>query len=372
VREIVGDQVMIMAVIKADGYGHGALPIAHALNKIGVERYAVAFPDEGMMLRKGGIKNPILILGYSHPSQDAMIIEYGLTPTIFTMEAAKQLSEKAVKAGKTVPVHIKLDTGMRRIGFRPCEESLDQIEEISRLPGIEIEGIFTHMAKADETDKTSAQKQMDTYLEFVNKLEERGISIPVKHVANSASIIDLEDFRLDMVRAGIMTYGLYPSEEVDKEKILLKPAMEWKTHIIYLKEIYPGEGVSYGHTYIADKKRKIATLPVGYADGYPRSLSGVGRVLIRGQYAPILGRVCMDQMMVDVTEIEGVELFDEVTLMGADGENRISAEEIGSLSHSFNYEIVCDISKRVPRVFYENGNEKKVIDYLTETLTEVE
>lgn len=369
VQETVGKDTMVMAVIKADGYGHGALPIAHALNKIGVERYAVAFAEEGMMLRKGGINNPILILGYSHDNQYQTILDYDLTTTIFTYEAAKKLSKAAVQAGKTACVHVKLDTGMRRIGFFPCEESLCEIEKISKLPGIYLEGLFTHMAKADEKDKLTARKQMDTYMEFVNKLEERGIHIPVKHVANSASIIDLADFKLDMVRAGIMTYGLYPSEEVSKEQIKLKPAMEWKTHIIHLKEIQKGDGVSYGHIYVAPEKRRIATLPVGYADGYPRSLSGRGRVLIRGQYAPIVGRVCMDQLMVDVTDIPDAALLDEVILMGEDGGRRISAEELGEMSYSFNYEIVCDISRRVPRVIYENGRITEVIDYLTETLT---
>lgn len=371
VKEKVGKDVMVMAVIKADGYGHGALPIAHALNEIGVERYAVAFAEEGMMLRKGGIDNPILILGYSHESQFDTIINYDLTPAVFTLESACALSQAAKKVNKTVPIHIKLETGMNRIGFSPTEESLLAIEKIASLPGIYLEGIFTHMAKADEFDKTSAKKQMDTYQNFVNKLEERGVKIPVKHVANSASILDLDDFKLDMVRSGIMTYGLYPSDEVETGEILLKPAMEWKTHIVHLKEIKKGEGVSYGHIYVADKDRIIATLPVGYADGYPRNLSNRGKVLIRGRFAPIVGRVCMDQMMVDVTDIPGVCLMDEVTLMGEDQGERISAEELGNLAYSFNYELVCGISKRVPRVIYKNGKEKEVIDYLTETLTQI-
>lgn len=371
VKEKVGKDVMVMAVIKADGYGHGALPIAHALNEIGVERYAVAFAEEGMMLRKGGIDNPILILGYSHESQFDTIINYDLTPAVFTLESACALSQAAKKVNKTVPIHIKLETGMNRIGFSPTEESLLAIEKIASLPGIYLEGIFTHMAKADEFDKTSAKKQMDTYQNFVNKLEERGVKIPVKHVANSASILDLDDFKLDMVRSGIITYGLYPSDEVETGEILLKPAMEWKTHIVHLKEIKKGEGVSYGHIYVADKDRIIATLPVGYADGYPRNLSNRGKVLIRGRFAPIVGRVCMDQMMVDVTDIPGVCLMDEVTLMGEDQGERISAEELGNLAYSFNYELVCGISKRVPRVIYKNGKEKEVIDYLTETLTQI-
>ncbi|MDO4555695.1 MAG: alanine racemase [Lachnospiraceae bacterium] len=372
VQKQVGQDVMVMAVIKADGYGHGALPIAHALDKIGVDRFAVAFAEEGMMLRKGGIHNPILILGYSHESQYETILKYNLTPTVFTYETAKGLSEAAVRAKKTIPIHIKLETGMNRIGFFPTEETMKIIEKIKELPGIFLEGMFTHMARADETEKVTARKQMDIYMGFVNKLEERGISIPVKHVANSASIIDLKDFKLDMVRSGIMTYGLYPSKEVSTEQIRLKPAMEWKTYIVNLKEIEPGDGVSYGHIYVASEKRKIATLPVGYADGYPRSLSDRGRVLIHGEYAPIVGRVCMDQMMVDVTDIPEVKLLDEVTLMGCEHGKQITAEEIGDMAGSFNYELVCSVSKRVPRVICENGRVTEVIDYLTETLTVVE
>lgn len=369
VQQTVGKDVMVMAVIKADGYGHGALPIAHALNEIGVDRFAVAFAEEGMMLRKGGINNPILILGYSHESQYQTILDYDLTPAVFTYETAKGLSDAAKEAGKILPIHIKLETGMNRIGFLPCEESIEEIERINKLPNLYLEGIFTHMAKADETDKQTARKQMDTYRDFVNKLEERGISFPVKHVANSASILELADFKLDMVRSGIITYGLYPSDEVTLEGTDFRPAMEWKTHIVNLKEVQAGEGVSYGHIFVADTPRKIATLPVGYADGYPRRLSNKGRVLIHGQYAPIVGRVCMDQMMVDVTDIPEVQLLDSVTLMGEEEEKRISAEELGDKAGSFNYELVCGISRRVPRVIYENGKIKEVIDYLTDSLT---
>lgn len=369
VQEKLGKDTKVMAVIKADGYGHGALPIAHALSKTGVDGFAVAIAEEGMMLRKGGIIEPILILGYSHPSQYQTIIDYNLTPAIFTYETAKGISDVARAAGQTVKIHIKVETGMNRIGFLPNEESIDIVEKISRLANLELEGIFTHFAKADEFDKTSAAKQMERYLYFVNKLEERGIHIPVKHVGNSATIIDLEQYRFNMVRSGIITYGLYPSDEVEKDALDLKPAMEWKTHIVNLKEIAPGEGVSYGHTFIAEEKRRIATLTVGYADGYPRSLSGKGRVLIRGQYAPIVGRVCMDQMMVDVTDIPEAELLDEVTLMGKDGDNEITAEELAGLTGTINYELVCGISRRVPHVIYEDGKITEVIDYLTDTLT---
>lgn len=367
VRKIVGQDRMIMAVVKADGYGHGALPIARALDGAGADWFGVAFAEEGVMLRRGGIKNPILILGYSHESQYQSILDYDLTPTVYTYETAKGLSDAALRAGKQVDIHIKLDTGMNRIGFLPNGESLKEVERIAGLSGVRLEGIFTHMARADEKDKSTAKKQMDRYVGFVNKLEQRGIGIPIKHVANSASIIDLPDAGFDMVRCGIMTYGLYPSEEVSREKARLKPAMEWKTCVVGLKEISPGQGVSYGHLYVADSPRRIATLPVGYGDGYPRSLSNQGRVLIHGQYAPIRGRVCMDQTMVDVTEIPGVELLDEVTLMGEEEGRRITAEELGRLSGSFNYEIVCGVSKRVLRVICENGRITEEIDYLAGT-----
>ena len=252
---------------------------------------------------------------------------------------------------------------MSRIGFKDDEESIEIIKKIKALPNIEIEGIFTHFACADEADKTSANRQFQRYMDFVEKLEQEGVTIPIKHVSNSASIIDLEDYQLDMVRSGIMTYGLYPSEEVNKEKIKLTPALSLKSHIIYIKEVEAGVGISYGSTFVTQRKSKIATIPVGYADGYPRALSSKGRVLIRGQYAPIVGRICMDQFMVDVTDIKGVQELDDVTLVGKDGENGITVEEV-SKEHSFNYEFICGLTRRVPRVYYKNGKIRQIVDYL--------
>ena len=363
VKERVGKDVKVMAVIKADGYGHGADAVAQSLNKIGIDAFAVAIIEEGIALRKKGIQSPILILGYTSPYQYGELVQYELTQTVFRYEMAEKISEFAKLLGKTAKIHIKVDTGMSRIGFKDNEESVEIIKKIKELPNIEIEGIFTHFACADETDKTSAYHQFERYMNFVERLEEEGVVIPIKHVSNSAAIIDFEDTRLNMVRSGIMTYGLYPSDEVDHNKIILEPALSFKSHIIYIKEVEAGVGVSYGSTYVTKKKTKIATIPVGYADGYPRALSSKGRVLIRGQYAPIIGRICMDQFMVDVTDIEGVQELDSVTLVGCDGENKITAEEV-SKEHSFNYEFICGLSKRVPRVYIENGRQTRMVDYL--------
>ena len=364
VKRVIGPGVKVMPVIKADGYGHGAVPIAKALNEIGVDAFAVAIIEEGITLRNNGITQPIVILGYTSEYQYSALIQYEIQPTVFCYEMAESLSRIASALGKDAKIHIKLDTGMNRIGFKPTRESLEIVKRIAGLPHIIIEGIFTHFACADEADKTSAKKQKEEYDKFVGWLEEEGIHIPVKHVSNSAAIIDMDGWRMDMVRSGIITYGLYPSEEVSKEVLDLKPAMSLKTHIVYIKEVGPGEGVSYNHTFVTKRNTKIATIPVGYADGYPRALSSKGKVLIRGQYAPIIGRICMDQFMVDVTDIDGVETMDEVTLVGQDGDQRISVEEVASEAGSFNYEFVCGISKRVPRVYMQHGKMKKAVEYL--------
>ena len=364
VKRVIGPGVKVMPVIKADGYGHGAVPIAKALNEIGVDAFAVAIIEEGITLRNNGITQPIVILGYTSEYQYSSLIQYEIQPTVFCYEMAESLSRIASALGKDAKIHIKLDTGMNRIGFKPTRESFEIVKRIAGLPHIIIEGIFTHFACADEADKTSAKKQKEEYDKFVGWLEEEGIQIPVKHVSNSAAIIDMDGWRMDMVRSGIITYGLYPSEEVSKEVLDLKPAMSLKTHIVYIKEVGPGEGVSYNHTFVTKRNTKIATIPVGYADGYPRALSSKGKVLIRGLYAPIIGRICMDQFMVDVTGIDGVETRAEVTLVGQDGDQRISVEEVASEAGSFNYEFVCGISKRVPRVYMQHGKMKKAVEYL--------
>lgn len=364
IKKLVGPDTKIMPVIKADGYGHGAVPVAKALNKIGVDGFAVAIIEEGIALRKQGITKPILILGYTSEYQYASLIQHEIEQTVFSYEMAEAISKFAVTMKKEARIHIKVDTGMNRIGFKPTEESVGQIQRIQKLPNIKIQGIFTHFACADEEDKTSARHQKEMFDRFVSKLEEKGIKIPVKHVSNSAAIMDLRECRMDMVRSGIITYGLYPSEEVDKSAIDLKPALSLISHVIYVKEVGPGEGVSYGSTFVTDRKTRIATIPVGYADGYPRALSSRGRVIIRGQYAPIIGRICMDQFMVDVTDIEGVSVMDRVTLVGTDGDKNITVEEAADLAGSFNYEFVCGIGKRVPRVYFQDGKAKEAVDYL--------
>lgn len=353
----------IIAVIKTDGYGHGAIPIARTIDNL-VAGYAVATSDEGVILRDNGVTKPIIILGYTHESQYEKIIEYDMRPAVFCMEDAIKLSEKAAQMNKKAKIHIKIDTGMNRIGFQVNKESIKCISEIVNLPGIETEGIFTHFFASDEQDKTSAYKQYEKFQYIISRLEENGIDIKIKHCSNSAAIIDMQDVNMNCVRAGIAMYGMYPSEEVDKIKVPLIPSMELKSHIIHLKEVDEGTGISYGATYVTKSCSKIATIPVGYGDGYRRSLSGRGYVLIRGHKAPILGRVCMDQFMVDVTDIPEVCRGDVVTLLGKDGDMEITAEELAKLAGgTFNYELVCDIGKRVPRVFYKGGEIVGMKDY---------
>lgn len=354
-RKLVGNKTLIMAIIKADGYGHGAIPIAKALDEIGVDAYGIAIIEEGIELRNNGINKPLLILGYTPKEQYKQLVQYDISQTIFQLSAANDLSKEALSQNKISKIHIKLDTGMSRIGFSDTEKSIEEIKKIVLLKGIKLEGIFTHFARADEVNKTSALIQLNRYLSFVNLLEQEGIYIPLKHISNSAGIIDIPEANLDMVRSGISTYGLYPSEDVNKEKLQLKPAMEIKTHVSYVKAVAPGVGVSYGSTYVTNKEMRIATIPVGYGDGFPRQLSSKGRVLIHGKSAPILGRVCMDQFMVDVTEIENVNQGDVVILIGKDGEEYISVEELAAMAYSFNYELICNVGKRIPRIYYRNG-----------------
>jgi alanine racemase len=342
-------------VLKSDAYGHGAVEVGRLLDPV-TDYFGVSIIEEAMELRRAGIIKPILIFGYTSPAHYEKLFKYDIDQTVFDLNMAQELSKAANLAGKKVRIHLEVDTGMARTGLKCDESGLEAALEIGKLENLEIAGIFTHFANADLADKAPTLKQKQLFEDFYGKLEERGLSIPLKHACNSAATID-EDENYDMVRTGLALYGLYPSEEVKKHKLNLKPAMCFKTHVIFIKEILPGQGVSYGHTYVAKTKRKIATLPVGYADGYPRALSSKGRVLIKGKYAPIVGRVCMDLMMVDVTGIDGIELEEDVVLMGCQAENCISAEELGLLSGTINYEIICGISKRVPKVLYKGGKE---------------
>ncbi len=337
-----------LAVIKADGYGHGALEIAKKLKGI-VTDFGVATMAEAVELRQNGVTEPILILGYTSPKEYALALEYDITMTQDSTEQLRALAEFAQKQGKRAKCHVKINTGMNRLGFEPTPEHAKEIAELSQMPGLYIEGLFSHLACADEMDMTFTKMQKERFDAFVTQLEQEGCHIPVKHLCNSAGVMSRIDCRYDAVRLGIITYGMYPSDDVNKRLFMLRPALSWYAHVIHVRELAEGESVSYGATYVAEKPMKIAVVSVGYADGYPRSLSNKGRVLIRGQYAPIIGRICMDQMMVDVSHIEDVCVEDVVTLVGKDQGAFLSVEELANLAGSFHYEFVCGIGKRVPR-----------------------
>ena len=353
-RGNIAKDTKIMAVIKADGYGHGAVEIAETIEKLDyLYGYAVATVEEGLILRNHGIQKPILILGYVFPDQYVDMIKAGIRPTVFTREMAEKLSVAAASIGRDCKIHFAIDTGMSRIGYQVTEEAADEMAQLSKLPHIIVEGIFTHFARADETDIAPARIQYEKFQEFLHALEEKGLSIPMKHCSNSAGIIRMQEANLDAVRAGIILYGLYPSPEVEQEPVPLKPLMSLRSHIAYIKTVEPGVEISYGGIFTTTRKTRVATIPVGYADGYARGLSNKGSVLIRGKRAPILGRVCMDQFMVDVTDIPEARELDQVTLLGRDQKDCITMEELGDLSGRFNYEFACCISKRVPRVYRE-------------------
>ena len=362
VRAKLPDDCKLLGVIKADAYGHGAVELAHLLDEK-CDFFGVACIEEAVELKKAGVKAPVLILGYVDSNVYDLVVKYDVRIPIFSMESAVALSDEAVRQGKTVPFHFCIDTGMSRIGFQVNEQSADVCKEITLLPNIEAEGLFSHFATADEADLTKAKAQREKYKAFVKMLEDRGVNIPVKHLNNSAGIMNFDEY-FDMCRMGIILYGLYPSEEVDKSLLDIKPVMSWLTHITHIKTLEPGREISYGGTYKTTEPRVIATIPVGYADGYPRCLSNKGRVIINGQYANIVGRVCMDQFMVDVTDVKGVNLNSTVTLVGSDGDACLSMEEVSNRAHSFNYELPCRVARRVPRVYYKNGEIVKVVNYL--------
>ena len=363
-RQNLDENTKIMAVIKADGYGHGAVQIAQMLEHIDyVWGYAVATLDEAVVLKSEGVKKPVLVLGCVFPDQYMEMLKYDIRMNVYTEEMAEAISQMAAREGMTAYMHIKLDTGMTRLGFDTGVESVDVIHRIGQMKNVYMEGIFTHFAQADEVDKTFTQRQIKDFLWMTNQLKEKGVVFEYEHCANSAAIIDVPNAHFDLVRAGISTFGLYPSEGVNKENVRLKPAMALKSHVAFVKNIGAGVPVSYGGTFVSDKPMTIATIPVGYADGYPRNLSNVGYVLIRGKKAPIIGRVCMDQFMVDVTDIEGVSFGDNVTLIGKDGNETITVEDLSELSGRFNYEFICDLGKRIPRVFVRDGKIAEQVDY---------
>lgn len=363
-RNIMEETKMI-GVVKTDGYGHGASQIAKYImeNKDYIWGYAVATLDEAVLLKKNNIKKPILVLGCIFPDQRDDMIQHEIRMTCYTLEMAKDVSERAERLNKKAYIHIKLDTGMSRLGFQITEEGVEEICQIAALPNLVLEGMYSHFATADETDKTFTKKQLERYNWMKTRLEDQQITFQYYHCSNSAGIIDVKEANMDLVRAGISIYGLYPSAEVEKKNVPLKPALELITHVAHVKWVDEGTTVSYGCTYVTKKRTKIATIPVGYGDGYPRSLSNKGYVLIHGKKAAILGRVCMDQFMVDVTEIEDVKFGDRVTLVGADQGEELPVEILSDLSGRFNYEFVCDLGKRIPREFIRHGKVVEQMDY---------
>lgn len=355
IQKSIKQDTAIIPVVKTDGYGHGAVPIARALeNNDRIWGFAVATIEEAMILRKAGIKKAILILGYTFPYCFEELIQNDIHPTVFMYDVAKMLSDKAIEIGKKCKVHIKVDTGMTRIGISANNEGVELVKAISELPGLEIEGIFTHFATADEADKTKTCQQLDKFKAFIEDAEKiLGFSIPMKHCSNSAGIAEMPEANMDAVRAGIIIYGMWPSAEVKNAgNISLKQALTLKSRIVYVKTVPADQEISYGGTFTTYRNTRVATICIGYGDGYPRSLSNTGYVLVNGQKAPILGRVCMDQFMIDVTDIEGeICVGSAVTLIGKDGDECITIEELGDLSGRFNYELVCDLGKRIPRVY---------------------
>lgn len=362
VRSKLPDGVKLLGVIKADAYGHGAVEVGRFLEHK-CDFFGVACIEEAVELKKADITTPILVLGHVSAVDYDTVVKYDIRVPIFSLADAKALSAEAVKQNKTVPFHFALDTGMSRIGFQVTEESADECKAISQLPNLFAEGLFSHFATADEQDLTKSVAQRDRFVHFCDMLADRGVNIPIKHLNNSAGIMNFHEC-FDMCRMGIVAYGMYPSDEVDKSLLSIKPIMSWKTHVAHIKTLEAGREISYGGTYTTDKSTRVATIPVGYADGYPRCLSNLGRVIINGKYAPILGRVCMDQFMVDITDIDNVDIDTEVILVGCQGDAVLSMEEVSELAHSFNYELPCRISRRVPRVYYKDGKEQFSANYL--------
>ena len=366
VRKKVG--VPVMAVVKADAYGHGAIQVARLLQDK-CSFFGVSSMLEAMELRKAGLNNPILILGYTPVTAFPSAIRLGIRPTIYDYQAAVALSQAARETGMDAIFHFAVDTGMSRLGFQATEASADICAEIARLPGLIPEGLFSHFATADCQDLTRARLQAERFDAFDAMLKARGIHIPIRHLDNSAGLMNFST-HYEMVRSGIVTYGMYPSEEVAPELLELSPALQFLSRVSHVKTLPAGREISYGGTFVTDRPTVVATVPVGYADGYRRSLSGKFYVLIRGRRAPILGRICMDQMMVDVTDIPGVTLGDRVVLVGSDGSETITMEQIAAAADSFNYEFVCGISRRVPRIYTSGGKTIHSVHYLTDPFSD--
>ncbi len=364
-RQRAGSEAL--AVVKADAYGLGAVTVAHALEQdcafLGTANIA-----EALELRRSGIEKPILILGRVPVPAYPLAVAADIRLPIFLYEDAVALSQEAMHQGKTAYFHFAVDTGMSRIGFQATEGSADLCKQIMALPGICAEGLFSHFATADEADLSGARAQLALFEQFDTMLKERGIHIPLRHMDNSAGIMNFPG-KFELVRSGIVNYGLYPSSDVDPEKLPVKPVVEWIAKVVYVKTLPAGRPISYGGDYITEKDTRIATLPVGYADGYRRSLSEGGYVLLHGKKAPILGRVCMDQLMVDVTDIPEVKIGDRAVLIGRSGDEQITVDDLARLTGTINYEIICGISRRIPRVYYRNGQPVSEIHYLLDGKT---
>ncbi len=364
VRRIVRKESLVTAVVKADAYGHGAIMAAKIFLENGADRLAVATLSEAIELRSSGITSEILIIGYTPNYQTRIAVENNIILTVYNYENARSISRAAKDLNKTAHIHIKIDSGMGRLGFKVDDNAVDEILKISRLSNLFLEGIFTHFAKSDEADKTLTKEQFEKYDRIITKLTAQGINIPIKHASNSAAIIDLPEYNLDMVRPGIILYGLYPSDEVIRERVALKPAMTLKARVSNVKTVTEGSGISYGQIYVTKKETRIATIPIGYADGFTRMLTNKAEVGIKGYRAPVVGRICMDQCMIDVTNIDNVKIGDEVIILGDGRNNSPHTDEVAKQLNTINYEVVCMVSRRVPRVYIQNGKIVKINDYL--------
>ncbi len=354
--------VPVMAVVKADAYGHGAVQVARLLEK-DCAFFGVSSVSEALELRRAGLCKPILILGHTPKEAFPDIIKEGIRPALFDYDDALALSREAQKQGLTAPFHFAVDTGMSRIGFQVSREAAETCARIAALPNLVAEGLFSHFATADMEDLSQARAQADRFAEFSQMLARLGLEIPLRHMDNSAGVMNFEN-HYDMVRAGIVIYGLYPSDAVDPGLLKLRPALSWHSHISHIKVLPAGRQISYGGTYTTQRDTSVATIPAGYADGYRRSLSNRFYVLIRGCKAPILGRICMDQLMVDVTDIPGAAVGDSVVLIGTDGQQTITVEEVAAAADTFNYELVCGISRRTPRRYIQDGKISHTVNYL--------
>ncbi len=363
IKKVVKDK-KIFGVIKADAYGHGALEVARVLKEEGVDYFAVAVVTEAMELRRNGFEDPILVLGYSPETFSDTIVENNITQTVFSYSTAKSISNEAVKQNKIAKIHIKVDTGMGRLGYTENDNIVEEIKNIINLPNICVEGLFTHFSTSDEADKEFSNLQLKRFKNIINSIEKEGINIEIKHIANSGAILDIEEAYFDAVRPGIILYGYYPSSEVNQNKLNLKPVMTLKSNIVYIKEVEKGTSISYGRKFTADKKMKIATIPIGYADGFTRLLFGKASVIIGNKLCPVVGKICMDQCMVDVSECEDVKVSDEVIIMGKTSDFNISADVIASKIDTISYEVLCMVSKRVPRVYTENNKVVRIKNFV--------